>query len=162
MPVNDTDVIVTLPEYRQSVVEKAWNPWRALRARPHLEFARARLPERTGGAIYWPEDGWAAILIDPSVNRRDRRSLLAHELIHDEWGGGCSHEGMPETWRAVVCRHENYVQAEVARRLVPLDDLLSFCKSRAELGEGVELHDVSEEFDVSESVALTALHQLGV
>ncbi len=81
-----------------------WNPWRALGERRHVEFDLVELPMVAGGGLYWPQEGWAAILVDRSLPRRLRRAALAHELIHDERHGGAGAPGMPSTWRPVVAR----------------------------------------------------------
>ena len=71
-----------------------WKPWRALRSRTHIVFRLVVLPDRTGGAVYWPRSGRAALIIDPRLSRRDRRNAaLAHELVDDKRGGGADHAG---------------------------------------------------------------------
>lgn len=140
------------------MVEKRWNPWRALRGRPHIEFALVPLPDVAGGGLYAPQaEGWAALLLDENLTRPERAAALAHELVHDEWGGGCSHDGLPDTWRAVICRHEQFVEAEVARRLVPVEELAAFCKQRETIDLPTMAHDVAEHFDVPDDVAGRAL-----
>ncbi len=134
-----------------------WNPWRALRSRTHIVFGLAVLPDRTGGAVYWPRGGRAALIIDPRLSRRDRNAALAHELVHDERGGGADHAGMPPSWAPVVARDEAAVDQEVARRLVPLDELVKFCEVAVLLDLGVTAFDVAEHFDVPEPVAARAL-----
>lgn len=135
----------------------AWNPWRALRSRPHIIFRLAALPADTGGAVYWPRGARAAIVIDPALLRRERNAALAHELVHDERGGGADMEGMPTSWSAVVVRDEAAVDREVARRLVPPGELAKFCEALDLLGVGVTAHEVAEHFDVPEIVATEAL-----
>lgn len=131
--------------YCRSTVER-WNPWRALRASPELEFALVHLPAKAGGALYMPQpDGWAAILVDVSAGRVERNALLAHELCHHELGGG----------------KEAVVHRRVAERLVPVDELRAFI--RAQLSperEGVTLLEIAEEFDVTEAVARRAVDLL--
>jgi hypothetical protein len=138
----------------------AWNPWKALRERRHLVFARALLPAATGGAVYARRQHRAAIVIDPRLDRRARNAALAHELVHDERGGGCEYEGMLPTWHPVVSRDENRVQDEVARRLVPLQELQDLVGRRADL-EGLVLWEIAEHFDVPEAVAARAVGLLG-
>jgi hypothetical protein len=138
----------------------AWHPWAELRRREHLVFALEELPAATGGALYAQRGGRAAIVIDPALGRRQRKAALAHELIHDEWGGGCEYKGMLPTWHPVVSRDENRVHDEVARRLVPLDELKAFCRRHSDLGEAVEAWEVAEHFDVPDAVAARALGRL--
>lgn len=143
-------------------MEKRWNPWAALRDQPELELALVDLPAIAGGAFYAPQpEGWAAILIDRRRSRRDRRALLAHELVHHERGGGCPTSDMPSHWTVVARREEARVNIEVARRLVPLDELRAFLDrmSDSELA-GATARDIADQFDVTEEIALLAVQQL--
>lgn len=135
----------------------AWNPWRELRARPELRFALEPLPDGVYGA-YVRRGNRRGILIARGLDRRRRNATLAHELVHDEHGGGCPTEGLPEPMMVVARRHERGVEREVARRLVPLQDLQDLQLAHA----GNELPpftvvDVAEIFDVPEDVALEAM-----
>ena len=135
----------------------SWNPWRELRRRTHIVFRLASLPAATGGAVYWPRAGRAAIIIDPRLSRSERNAALAHELVHDERGGGADHPGMPPSWAAVVARDEAAVDQEVTRRLVPPAELVRFCEVMVLLDIGVTAHEVAEHFDVPPAVADKAL-----
>lgn len=135
----------------------SWNPWRALRSRPHIVLRFAALPADTGGAVYWPRGARAAIVIDPALRRRERNAALAHELVHDERGGGADKEGMPASWSPVVVRDEAAVDREVARRLVPPEELAKFLEVMELLEVGVTVYEVAEHFDVPEDVACEAL-----
>lgn len=103
----------------------------------------------------------AAILIDRRLTRREMRAVLAHELVHDERGGGCDAVGMPPSWRDVVARDEHAVEREVARWLVPHDLLQRFVESRVGADVGVTVWETAEEFGVPEYVAERALRALG-
>lgn len=135
---------------------ESWQPWRALRERGHLVFRLAPLPQGVE-AIYWPRGARAAVIVDAALPRRVRKAALAHELVHDERGGGCDLMGAPPGWSAVVAREELIVEAEVARRLVPAAPLARFCARMVELGYGVTAEEVAEEFDVPDVVAARAL-----
>lgn len=140
-----------------------WEPWGTLRRREHLVFRLVDLPEECGGAAYIPvaDEGWAAVLIDRALDRVERRSALTHELIHDERGGGCSAEGMPPAWAAVVARDEAQVDDEVARRLVPLDHLEELVAAVCgDLDVPVYSWDVADQFDVPVPVAERAMRLL--
>lgn len=151
-------MIVTPPEYR-CFVGNRWNPWRSLRDRTHLEFGLVSLPGPLGGGYYEPQpEGWAALLIDERLTRVDRRAVLAHELVHDERGGGCTSEDMPASWDAVVTRDESAVDREVARRLVPADELRAFAEQHEP--DGVAVWEVAAEFDVPDHVAERACRLL--
>lgn len=108
-----------------------------------------------------PADGFAAILIDRRLRRRERRAALAHELVHHEQGGGCDHPDMPTSWHPVVCRHEARVASIAAERLIPLEHLVELIDRLAELGEHVTTARVADEFDEAEWVAERALQLLG-
>ena len=155
----DTALFVTPPAYGRTVVERAapWNPWRALRERDHILFRRDSVAAEMGGALYARKGRRAAIVIDPALPRRERAAALAHELVHDERGGGRDFEEFPDTWDALVARDELQVHREVARRLVPIDALREYCERLATTYEPVRVADVVEEFDVSADVALMAL-----
>ena len=137
-----------------------WDPWQALTERPHLIYARMDVAAEAGGALYWPVGDYVALLIDPAANRVQRRCLLAHELVHDEFDGGCDADFMPSTWDAVVMRVEGWVDDIVADRLVPPGQLRRFCERIGGLGMGVTPADVAAEFDVTEDVAARALCRL--
>ncbi len=113
-----------------------------------------------GGGLYWPQEGWAAILVDRALPRRLRKAALAHELIHDERRGGAVATGMPPMWRAVVAREERQVDDEVARRLVPADELRYLIECLTAMGLPVETWDVARQFDVPDVVAQRALDLL--
>jgi hypothetical protein len=137
-----------------------WDPWKALNERHHLVYDRISLPAQFGGAVYWPLSRYTAIFIDRGERRRRRRCLLAHELVHDERGGGIDAHYMPPTWRAVVRREEGWVNDTVADRLVPPSQLRTFCTRQTSTGEGVTPAQVAVEFDVTQEIAARALRRL--
>ena len=132
-----------------------WSPWRALREREHIELQWRDLPRGTAG--YWAplRGGYAVIVLASWLGRRARRCTLAHELVHDE--RGLVTTGMPE---ALAAKEEHAVEREVARRLVPRDELMAMIVRAVDLGEGVTVHDVAEAFDVDEPTARRALADL--
>lgn len=136
-----------------------WNPWRDLRAREHIELAWAYL-QSGRGRIDDVGGGRRRITLDARLDRRSRCATLGHELVHDERGGGCDVEGMPPGWQAIVARDEQAVEAEVARRLVPLDELGEYIHRRVSSDMTVCVPDVVEEFDTTPEVAREALHQI--
>lgn len=140
--------------------ERRPNPWRELRAREHLDFVLAPLPHQLG-SVFWPRDERVAIVIDPVLSRRDRKAALAHELVHDERGGGAESPGMPSTWAAVAARDELQVEAEVARWLVPLGRLAEVVELHVANELPVEAWRIADDFDVPEAVASRALQLLG-
>ena len=139
-----------------------FDPWEELRQRPHIELGIVPLPRRLGGGVWWPtDDGGALVLLDRDLDRAGRRAVLTHELLHDEQGGGCAdHPWAPPGWGAVVCREENRIHEEVARRLVPTAELEKWCRARESAGVCTTAADVAEEFEVPVHVASRALRQL--
>lgn len=152
---------VTPPRYRQHAVEKRWNPWAALRARPDLEFGLVELPPVTGGGLYVPQNGWAAILVDRRLGRRERAAVLAHELVHAELVGHSppSPADLP-VHPLYEQREERAVDRVVADRLLPLSELQAFCERLHGVGVEVGVHEVTEEFDVADEVAAAQLRTL--
>lgn len=131
-----------------------WNPWRALRERDDVELAWADLAPAHGA---WARRGdRAVIVLDAGLDRRARSAALAHELVHDERGLDLT-PGAPVLLREV---EEARVRAEVARRLVPLDELARFVARLLELGEPVTPRRVADEFDTTIAVAARACGQL--
>lgn len=121
-----------------------WNPWRALRDRAHVLFGVDRLPAQLGGGVYIPSGDHAVILLDRSLTATERNAALAHELCHDD---------MPGASEAQVCD-------EVARRLVPLDELAQLVASICDDGTPVHAWEIAEAFDVPEAVAVRACELL--
>lgn len=87
-----------------------YHPWR------EAESARIRVISRDlPGALrgFWHSPS-RTVVLDRGLSQRERRSVLAHELVHAERGD--------------ACRQSARVEAEVheiaARRLVPLDRLV--------------------------------------
>lgn len=138
----------------------AWGPWRALRQSPEIELLIARLPDRFGGGVYWPDDGWALIVLDDRLDRRERRAALCHEILHHERGGGAAAPDMPPSWAPVVARDERQVDDEVARRLVPLDRLAEVLELHETNEIPIERWQLAETFDVPEPVMERAMRLL--
>lgn len=127
-----------------------WNPWRALREREAIRFARLDLPAGVDGA-HAIRGEQRAIVVDRSLHRIERNAVLAHELIHDE-RGHCGPDASP----LEVLKEERRVDGEVARRLVPFDELAEFVAARLALDEAVSVGDIAEHFEVPRSVAQRA------
>lgn len=93
-------VVPTMNEHR-------YHPWRTLRHLPHI-------------TIRWSADGTRGnvtdhtITLHPLLTQAERRSTLAHELVHLERGQPPPH---------LAAREEQLVEEIAARRLVGLDDL---------------------------------------
>ena len=137
-----------------------WNPWAALRSRPHVQLRIDPVAALLGGAMLVLGPGLAVVVLDPDLDRRSRRVALAHELVHEERGGGCDAPGLPAALDAIVARDEADVVREVARRLVPPAALRHLLEQREELGLHVEPWEVAEAFDVDDPTARVALAAL--
>jgi hypothetical protein len=125
-----------------------WNPWAAARAVPHLEIWFADVPD---GATWHRDHVGDHSTIDAAAPRRQRRALLAHELVHVERG-----VGYPAATAATMEREEAIVRRVVAVRLVPLDALSELVARRSDVEPITEVL-VAEEFDVPEDIAREAL-----
>lgn len=137
------------------------NPWAELRRRRHITLKLDRIAEIAGGGFYYRRGDRALIVIDPQLSQRDRRAVLMHELVHDEWGGtDCARRSTSTMWKPVMVREEIRVDREVASRLVPVDELEQLVATIEDLGGGVQAADVADHFDVPEVVATTAMEQL--
>lgn len=135
-------------EWEQRVERAGWNPWAALAGMPEVEVQFVRMADRLGWSIPYP--GRPVVLIDERLSQVDKNAVLAHELVHLERDWPCR-----ANWA-----EEERVHDEVARRLVPRDELHRWLVSR-ELDEAqVEAWHVAEEFHVPEPVAERAVRLL--
>jgi hypothetical protein len=115
----------------------------------HVELAYADLDGERG--MWTSGDGGDLIVLSAALGRRARRCVLAHEIVHAERG-----IGFGAASAATMQREEEEVRREVARRLVPSDELLAFLASRGGVGP-VTVDDIADEFDVEPHVAATAV-----
>lgn len=129
-----------------------WDPWQALRRRDDITLRWARLPPGHEGTVDRAGDGWV-IVLDARLDRIARRCVLAHELVHVE-------REIIVGPRQSMIREETIVRAEVARRLVPLDELAATVRRLLSIGIGVEARHVAEFYDVTLEVAAEALRTL--
>lgn len=138
-----------------------WHPWRELSRRPHIALGIEPLPASVGGGVYAKRGEQAAIVLCKSLTQVERRCVLSHELIHDEWGVH-DHPDAPKDWQSVVAQEERRVDDEAVRRLVPLGELMDMCCRRLYLEppEATEPWQVAEWFGVTEKVATRALELL--
>ncbi|QXC60421.1 hypothetical protein KSP35_19145 [Aquihabitans sp. G128] len=131
----------------------AWNPWRALRAMDvDLWFAALGGPRglwtRTGGRD--------EILLEETLGRRERREVLAHELVHVERG-----IGWPLATAATMQLEEDRVWRVALRRLAPPAEVRAFLVRRATVGP-VSVADLAEEFDLTIQGAERVAHLLSL
>jgi hypothetical protein len=121
-----------------------WNPWAELRRRDHIVFGLANLPAILGGAVLWQRGDRKALMVDHTKGRRERNEACAHELIHDEH---------PE-WT------ETQVWDEVARRLLPTEELERLRAFAVDNDLPLEVWQVADVFDVTDRLAERAMRLL--
>lgn len=110
-----------------------------------------------GGALAVRRGTRTWIVVDPELDPAARRAAVTHERVHLDRGALLPARHLPAGWAAVVAREERIVDAEVARRLVPPDEL-AHAISRWQAGdEAVTATLVALAFDTTVEVAATAL-----
>jgi hypothetical protein len=130
-----------------------WNPWDALRA-TDIELTIEPLDGERGR---WTRtEAGDRIALDRSLDRRSRREVLAHELVHAERG-----VGWPAASPATMESEEERVWRIALRRLAPLELVEEFLRRRATVGP-VTIEDLAEEFDLSPVAAHRLAHLLRV
>lgn len=126
-----------------------WNPWRALRA-SRVEFWFAPLGGERGR---WTRTGDRdEILVEQTLDRRSRREVLAHELVHVERG-----IGWPDASAATMAHEEERVWRVALDRLAPPAEVQAYLEARATVG-AVTVEDLAEEFDLSPRAAERVAH----
>lgn len=131
------------------------NPWRELRHRTEVELRWLVMPEGVRGA-WWIEDGQRVIALAHNLDRRTRRAVLMHELVHDE-RGIAYHYSTPA---ALSEKEEAAVNRIATNRLVPPAKLIRFIDRQIDAEGAVTAADVADEFDVPHDVADRALRLL--
>lgn len=91
-----------------------WHPWRALRHVTDATLCWWLLPE---GVFETCDVTSGSITLNPGQTQAERRSTLTHELVHLE-------RGQVPACPIAAGREEQAVNAEAARRLIPLEALI--------------------------------------
>lgn len=130
------------------MARRGWDPW-ATAERLGVPVRYARLDGLAG--MWQRDDRGDVIVLDVRLDRRRRRCVLAHELVHMERGIGHG-----AATGATMEREEAIVEREVARRLVPPAALAALVARRTSAG-GLTPAAVAEEFDVDDATARAAL-----
>lgn len=125
----------------------AFNPWRWLREHPHISLRWARLPVGVRGLYI--DAAEPVIVLDSSLGRRQRNATLCHEVVHAERGIS----GEPRL-------DERGVDDEVARLLVPFDELAAMHEIAVLNDLPMEPWQIAEHFDVPGDVAERAMQLL--
>ena len=131
-----------------------WNPWRELRARSAVRLWFADLDGDLGR---WERtaDG-DEILLDERLGRRERREVLAHELVHQERA-----VGWPVATAATMETEEDRVWRTALDRLAPPEDVAAFLRRRGTAGP-VLVHELADEFDLTDDAAREVMRLLAV
>ncbi len=133
-----------------------WRVWGELRRRPYIELVWAILVGHRGRIERLGGDR-RRITIEARLDQRERRAVLAHELVHDERDILFD----SDTPLALIRKEEAYVVAETHRRLVPIDELEVLVRAALDNDQCVTWRTVAEWFDVPRDVAEGAASQLG-
>lgn len=143
---------VTEGAYRPSVagLEDRWNPWRSLSERPDVVVRWAQLRGSKGYVRPGPP---IVITLDSRLGRRERRSVLAHELEHVEQDSYYS----PDSPEALRQKLEDRVDRAATDKLVPPDELDAMAAEADEHGLALGAWELMERFDVSIYVAQRAM-----
>lgn len=142
------------------VAGTGFDPWQAADEHADLHVAFHPVAGLMGGGFHARNGAQAVIVLDPELDGPHRRAVLTHELVHHERGGGPARVGTPVTLALLVARDERAVDDEVARRLVPVDELASVVEELVGANGGATDRDVAGHFGVPLDVARRAMHQL--
>jgi hypothetical protein len=116
-----------------------WDPWAAL-AQTDIELWYASL---AGGRGRWERGAdHEEIVLESSLDRRTRRAVLAHELVHAERG-----IGWPAATAATMELEEERVWRTALDRLAPPEEVRRFAERRSSVGP-VTVADLADEFDL--------------
>lgn len=104
------------------------HPWRRLGSLTSWTLAWADLPDGLDGLVRYAD---RMIILRRGMTQAERRSTLAHELIHAERGPVLD---VP----ALVAREETAVEAEAARRLITVTELAEALAWTSHPGEAAD------------------------
>lgn len=126
-----------------------YHPWRHLSRLAHITIRWTRNDEELDGALGWFYVDRDEIVMDDRQTQAERRSTLAHELVHAE--------RRDEPCGSIVldARQELVVSKLAARRLIPIRDL------GEALAWASSVHEAADELWVDEDtlrVRLAHLH----
>jgi Zn-dependent peptidase ImmA (M78 family) len=129
-----------------------YSPWEHLADLTHVTFGVTRLPTGQG---WWIPD-MKAIALDDRLTRVQRRTVLAHELVHAERGdSNCHYEGRLGARQAR--RQEHSADLIAAHRLITLEQLVAALRQHP-----LDPAGVAEVLEVTQSalrIRLAALSQ---
>lgn len=119
-----------------------YHPWRHLRSLSDWTLVWTALPGGLLGNCHWATK---TITIRPGLLQAQRRSVLAHELVHVERG--------PFS-KSVAAREELAVAKQAARRLISIRDL------GEAMAWSTDLHEIADELWVDTTTVRTRLQYL--
>ena len=122
-------------------------PWRDLTSREDVAFGVTRLPWGRG----WWIRAERAIVLDDRLTQAERRSVLAHELVHAE----LDDENCAAHAPRIARRRERQADRVAARRLIPLEQLAEA------LLWATDEHELADELSVAVDTVRTRLDDLG-
>jgi hypothetical protein len=142
------------------VTPRPFDPWRALEEHEDVRLAFDPVARLLGGGFHVRRGGAALIVLDPGLDREMATVVLTHELVHHERGGGVDRPGRPAGLATVAAREERAVDREVARRLVPSDELERVVDELVAGAGSADATAVGAHFGVPPAVAQLALEHL--
>jgi len=136
-------------------VAQPFDPWETLAELVDagtVVFEQAEIDGGELGFIERYKTHWR-IVIDDRLTAREKRCVLAHELMH------LSRSRVMEPWCPSQLEEveELRVEMETAGQLVPPRELLMWATQTLATGGGVTLEAIEDRFDVTHDVALAAL-----
>lgn len=127
-----------------------YSPWEHLRTLPHITLGVTRLPAGKG---WWMPD-LQAIAIDSRLGRVERRTVLAHELVHAERQDENCHGVGPDGSR-LARRQEAHADRVASERLITTEDLLDALRAHP-----YDPENVAEQLDVTRDVLVARLQAM--
>ena len=118
------------------------HPWRALRRLGGWKLRIAPLPDGQLGETCFVSQ---TITLAPGQSQAQRRSTIAHEVIHAE---------RPVFLESLRDKEEHWVSVEAARRLITLDDLVDALRWTR------SVHELAEELWVDEGTVRVRMAHL--
>lgn len=126
-----------------------WNPWETL-AQTDIELWYEPLDGQRGR---WVRSRChEEIVLEVTLDRRTRRAVLAHELVHAERG-----VGWPAASAATMQLEEERVWRAALDRLAPPAEVRRFVAARSSVGP-VTVADLADEFDLPADAAERLAH----
>lgn len=126
-----------------------FHPYEELGADPGVTLVFLDLPHGVRGFLVDRPDGTATIVVNRSLGWVERRATVTHEMRHRKRG-------------VCGCRRidERGIDDEVARLLIPDDDINAMFDIAVTNDLTVEVHQVADRYDVPERVARRRMQQV--